>query len=315
MVDRRALRKCSGGTPRGFGWVSNSCYLDSVLWVLFGFSTPFVDSKLLFPTRADNVFVGVFRQAAHYFRCGVGDGTCSAFRRLFKEHYRAGFDAWPKFYSSRQQESQEFLQFILSLYGMSGQEDCGATSRQDFYYGVSSVPRAETPWQHVRVRNDRTQGLVWGIPYHALRDTPSKDRTLGALLAWEEKVWNVRTEHKRCAFNAIRTVHTLPRFADMLVFSIQRTHPARGTVSHFRVGIPDTITDKRGKVLSLFGVICHHGETTHSGHYTAAAYSTIHDQWYYYDDMNLPLQPVASWKDVPHVATHSVLVFYTKLPN
>ena len=198
---------------------------------------------------------------------------------------------------------------------MSGQAACGAVSREDFYYGVSSVPRAETPWRHVRTRDDRTQGLVWSIPYHALRDTPAKDRTLATLLQWEETVWNVRTEHKRCAFNAIRTVHSLRRFADMLVLSVQRTNPASGAVAHFRVGIPDTITDSRGKVLSLFGVICHHGKTTDAGHYTAIAYSTLDKQWHYYDDMNLPVQPVGSWKDVPHVATHCVLVFYTNLPN
>lgn len=309
-MNRRALRACSG--HYGFRWVRNSCYLDTVLWVLFGSSISFVDDKLLFPRRGGGggVFKDVFRDAAYYFRCGVGSDTCASFRRIFKEHYRSGFDHWPKFYSSRQQEAHEFLQFVLSLYGSHG-----AVSRQDFYYGVSSVPRVDTPWRHVRARNDKTQGLVWSIPYHVLRDTPSKDRTLETFLGWEETVWNVRTEHKRCAFNAIRTAHSLQRFADMLVFSVQRTNPTKGTVSRFRVGIPDTLTDKGGKVLSLFGVICHHGETTHSGHYTATAYSSSDRQWYYYDDTNLPVQPVSSWKDVPHIATHCVLIFYTRLPS
>lgn len=314
-MNRRALLGCSGGG--GFRWVGNSCYLDTVLWVLFGTANPFVDDKLLFPRRGGGggVFRNVFREAAYYFRCGVGPDTCAAFRRVFREHYRAGFDHWPKFYSSRQQEAQEFLQFVLSLYGMSGQAVCGAVSRQDFYYGVSTVPRAETPWQHVRARDDKTQGLVWSIPYQVLRDTPSKDRTLETFLGWEEKVWNVRAQHKRCVFNAIRTVHSLRQFADMLVFSIQRTNPANGSVSRFRVSIPDTITDRRNKTLSLLGVICHEGETTDSGHYTAVAYAMTDRQWHYYDDMNLPVQTVSDWKDVPRVATHCVLVFYTRLPN
>jgi hypothetical protein len=235
------------------------------------------------------------------------------FRNTFKKWHADRFRHWPRFHSPQQQEAQEFLQFLFSVYGMNGQEDCGAVSRQDFYYGVATVPRSETPWEFVRSNKDKKQGVLWNTPYQMLRDTPSKDRSLEKFLVREEKIWNTRTKHKKCSFNAIRTTHTLTGFADMLVFSLERAHPTTNSVYRFRVSIPDTLTDRRGKTLSLHGIICHDGDTPDSGHYTAIARSTQDHQWYYYDDTNLPLQKINDWRSVPRVLTHCVLIFYVRL--
>lgn len=336
LLSRHLLRRCTTNIM-GYQWVWNSCYLDTVLWVLFASPTPFVENKILFaqptPDKIHRIapcgrdrddlnekifleFQMQFRKTAYYFRCGGGKKDCSSFRKLYKKWYDQCPNLHPKFHSAEQQESQEFLQFILSLYGMNGQEKNGAVSKEEFYYGVSKVPRAETVWRFIYDRKDRTQSLVWNIPYNVLRNTPSQQRTLENFLTRHDDIWNINKEYKGCQFNAIRTVHSLVRFADLMVFSLERTNPIQQTVSHFRIQIPETITDQKGKQLSLFGIICHQGPSTESGHYTAFHYSTSNRQWYYYDDMNLPIQRVGTWEDmmsIRHVSTHSVLLFYTKL--
>lgn len=316
----------------GYKWVSNSCYLDTVLWVLFSSPPPFVRRKLLSlrqspidpcgldPDTNQKVFQefqAQFRDMVRYFREGVGRDTCLSFRKLYKKWYSECplLQKKIRFHSSEQQEAQEFLQFLLGLVGMNGQEKSGALSQETFYYGVSKVPRIDTVWKFIRERKDHTQSIVWNVPYDVLRKTTLAQRTLSHFLQRQEEVWNITTQYKKCDFNAIRTVHTLVRFADFLVISLERTHPLQQTISHFRVQVPPTLTDQRNKTLHLMGVICHHGKTANSGHYTAFAYSTLDNQWHHYDDMKLPLQTIGSWEDMKKqsiLSTHSVLMFYTK---
>lgn len=334
-VSRHLLKNCVSN-HMGYEWVGNSCYLDTVLWTLFSSPTPFIDKKILFvrpPTEKirscgsgrddwdEEIFLEFqmqFQKAAYYFRCGEGSKDCSSFRKLYKKWYERCPHLRTKirFHSSEQQEAQEFLQFILSLYGMNGKENHGAVSKEEFYYGVSKVPRTDTIWKFIRARKDKTQSLVWNVPYHVLRNTSSQQRTLENFSSRHDDIWNITKQYKGCNFNSIRTIHSLVKFADLMIFSLERTNPLQQTVSHFRIHIPETITDQKGKTLTLMGIICHQGESTNSGHYTAFHYSTTDKQWYYYDDMNPPLQKIGTWENmlsIRRVFTHCVLLFYTKL--
>lgn len=342
LLNKHLLRQCAT-TPTGYRWVSNSCYLDTVLWVLFSSPSSFVDNKILFSRppsdklhriatcgdgqndRNEKVFMEFqmcFRKIAYDLRCGGGSGSkdCSRFRHLYKKWHQmpacVHLHHKPLFYSGEQQEAHELLQFILSLYGMNGQESYGAVSKQDFYYGVSKTPRTETMWKFIYSRKDKTQSIVWNVSFYTLRNTPSLERTIQNFLQHQDEVWNVPKQHKGCYFNAVRTSHSLVQFADMLIFSLERVNPSQQTISHFRVHLDPKLTDTKGKTLYLTGIICHHGDSPDSGHYTAFHYSTKDKIWYYYDDMNLPLQKIGSWENmssIRHIATHCVLVFYTKL--
>lgn len=340
LLNKNLLRRCAT-KHLGYKWVRNSCYLDSVLWVLFSSPLSFIDNKILFPKLDiekihriascgeglndlnEKIFLEFqmgFRKTAYYFRCGVGHDDCSLFRNLYKKWHSLPqcviLHSKTRFHSPEQQEAQEFLQFILSLYGMNGQENYGAVSKQEIYYGVSKTPRTDTMWKFIYDRKDRKQSIVWNVSHQTLKNTASQQRTMTNFLQHQDEIWNLSRQHKNCSFNSMRTIHTLVRFADLLVFSLERTHPIQQTISHFRVRLEPTITDQNGKTLSLIGIICHHGNTTDSGHYTAFSYSTTDRQWYYYDDMDLPIQKVGSLEDVVsirHVATHCVLLFYTKL--
>jgi hypothetical protein len=261
-----------------------------------------------------------FRKAAYYFRCGIGPKDCSCFRRLYKKWFSltqcANFHSKAHFYSGEQQEAQELLQFILSLYGMNGQENYGAVSKQEFYYGVSKTPRLETVWKFIYDRKDKTQSIVWNVSFHTLRNMTSQERTMKNFLQNQDEIWNISKQYKNCHFNAVRTVHSLVQFADLLIVSLERVNPTQQTISHFRVHLNPTLTDKKGKTLHLTGIICHHGDSPDSGHYTAFHYSAIEQKSYYYDDMNLPIQKIGRWEDMKHIrhlSTHCVLIFYTKL--
>lgn len=328
LINKSSFRSCT--ERKGYEWTRNSCYLDTVLWVLFSSPMSFTSKMLFSPMphmisfcTTENMneemfleFQQAFRKIAYYFRCGVGDANCSGFRQLYRKWHSECPQLHTRFHSSEQQEAQEFLQFILSLYGMNGQERSGAVSQEEFYYGVSHIPRSDTTWKFIRRRKDKTQSIVWNIPYHTLRHTKSPQRTLQNFLSRQDEIWNVSTQYKNCEFNAIRTIHSLTKFANLLVISVERTHPVQQKVSHFRLHLSPTLTDTKGKTLTLFGIICHEGKTAHSGHYTAFHLSTKDHEWYYYDDMNLPIQKIGSWESllsIRHVSTHSVLFLYSYL--
>lgn len=340
LLDKKLLRQC---TPKhvGYEWTGNSCYIDSVLWVLFSSPFSFVDNKILFPPfHAEKIhriasckeglhdlnekifleFQMCFRKIAYYFRCGVGNQDCSMFRKLYKKWHQhpqcSTFHSKTPFHSTEQQEAQEFLQFILSLYGMNGQENYGAVSIQRFYYGVSKVPRIDTLWKYIYERKDKTQSLVWNVSYSTLRNTTSQQRSIKNFLQHQDEVWNITKKHKNCDFNAMKTIHQLVKFSNLLVISLERAHPIQETISHYRIRLNQTLTDEYGKKLWLTSIICHHGETATSGHYTAFNYSITDGQWYYYDDMNLPIQKIGSWEDmmtIRQIQSHCVLIFYRKL--
>lgn len=332
IITRHQLHNCNASLPpHGYTWTRNSCYLDTVLWVLF--SMPHADKKLLFSKwdkhriticSIDNddtnrqvfqEFQQEFRRAAYYFRCGHGGGSdCSSFRKLYKKWHEQCpmITKNSHFHSSEQHEAQEFLQFVLSLYGMNGQKNMGAVSMQEFYYGVSSVPRSKTSWRFIYDRRDKTQSIVWNISYQSLLNAGSmQERSLDKFLRHKDEIWNIERTHKHCLFNSIRTYHSLIQFADILVFSVERANPLTQNVAHFQINIPPTMTDSKQKTLTLTGIICHKGESAHSGHYIAYVYSRNNRQWYAYDDISvLPVRPIDK---LPRDAyTHCVLVFYYK---
>jgi len=345
VLNRKMMKKCAVSYPvahrQGFNWVRNSCYLDSVLWVLFSSPIPFIDNKILFsrpsPDRLHEIgschnglndlnerifleFQIQFRKVAAYFRCGIGQKDCSGFRKLFEKWYNdprcSRIRNKVRFHSGEQHEAQEFLQFILSLYGMNGQYRFGAVSEEKFHYGVSHTPRVETIWKYIYSRKDYRQSIVWNVPFQVLFHTPSQNRSISTFLTRHDEIWNINKKYKKCDFNCMKTFHTLIRFADFQVISLERSHPIKLNVCHYRVNIPPTLTDSQQKTLRLVGIICHHGEYTDSGHYTAYALSTINNNWYYYDDMNPPIQKIGGVENlqgIKHINSHGVLFFYAKI--
>jgi len=332
----RDLRTCD--SKRAFQWVENSCYMDTVLWVLFRCPNRFIDSKLLFSrppvqrlhrigTCAEGMndlnervfmeFQAIFRRIALFFRRGRGDGNCTVFRRLYGKWYNdqrcMRISAKIPFHQGDQNEAQEFLQFLLSLYGMNGLMSGGAVSIEKIYYGVSMLPRAQTYWTHIFDRKDRNQSLVWSISHDSLRSSVPGKRDLSDFLTSTNDTFHVDKTHKKCCFNAVRSVHRLTRFAPLVVLSLDRVNPLSQKVLRRRVSFPREMNDDQGNTVRLFGIICHDGAYSEQGHYTAFA-SYGEDEWWFYDDLRLPLERVGSFDDlcsIRSISSSAVLFFYS----
>jgi len=340
------MRSITHKTPcarrSAFRWMENSCYMDSVLWVLLNSFIPFVDRKLLsahpevetlheigmcgkdlndLNERIFMEFQTQLKTIAEFFRTGKGEvRDCRSFRQLYKrwhEHPRCHRMATKiAFHEPHQQEAHEFLQFLLALFGMNGLLSCGAVSSQTFHYGVSIVPRTQTHWEFIEKRSDRRQSLVWSVSFQALSHAPPTRRSISDFFSQTDEIWNLHRKHKKCNYNAIRTTHTLDRFADLLVVSIDRVHPQQGAVLHRRLGIDPFVVDRSGKRLDLVGIICHHGETHHAGHYTA--FGLCRDGWFFYDDLQLPIKKIGTLTalfSIRSIQSHGILYFYARVPQ
>jgi len=324
-----------------FSWRANSCYMDTIFWVLFHAPNRFIDLKILFSRPSVNrlhdiatcangeddlnerVFIefqAIFRQIALYFRRGEGNHRdCSIFRRLYKKWHNNDrchiLSSKIPFHLGDQNESQEFLQFILSLYGMNGVFSFGAVAQERIFYGVSRSPRALTHWNFIYDRRDRKQSLVWNIPYASLAHSEPNQRSLSDFLSHSQEVFNIEKEHKKCRYNSFRSVKTLVRFAPLLILSLERANPLSGKVLRRRVDIPYELTDEQQSRVRLSGIVCHDGEYANAGHYTAFA-DYGNNSWYYYDDLNLPLKYVGAWENVRtirSIASSAILFFYTSV--
>lgn len=318
-------------------WTGNSCYIDTVLWVLLNTKISFVDKKMLFSQIEPKILHAIgtcdkelndlnervfmefqteLKKIAQLFRTGKKDGTCTSFRRLYEKWYThpqcARFAKKSAFHETEQQEAQEFLQFILSLFGMNGILSHGAVSSQSFYYGISMVPRTTTVWKFINKRIDKKQSIIWSVPFQILSRAVPDKRSLSDFLVNSDDLWNISRTHGKCTYNSIRTVHSLDKFANLLIISVDRIHPATEMIIHRRLHIDPFLTDKRGKRLHLVGVICHKGDTFHAGHYTA--FALCQNEWFYYDDLNPPLKKVGTIENlfnIRHISSHGILFFYS----
>jgi uncharacterized UBP type Zn finger protein len=84
-------------------------------------------------------------------------------------------------------------------------------------------------------------------------------------------------------------------------------------IYHHRVNIPETLTDINGKTITLFGIICHKGESTDAGHYVAYARKFNSDVWFFYDDLDNALKEIGVFENMKkrrEISTHGVLYFY-----
>ena len=62
MINKRTLRRCS--SLYTYKWNRNSCYIDTVLWVLLASNVRFIENKMLFST--DSFFIGKMVNSAPF---------------------------------------------------------------------------------------------------------------------------------------------------------------------------------------------------------------------------------------------------------
>jgi hypothetical protein len=232
-------------------------------------------------------------------------------RDAFRRHRACGLlAAYPDFSGDKQQEALEFLQLVLSVFGLNGQKRAGAAVRYTKRYGVFTRSRKNVVWnENVSERTDNRASIVFEIPYRVLR----RARTVGSLRHTEHSYDLVGAKYRGCLVNCSEEVVALERFADLAVIVARREDPY-GAVTADRLKIPHELTDPHGKTLRLDAVVVRSGRRDLDGHYLCL--KRLGDgRWCYYDDLAPEIEFFHDWEELrrrrPEVHTHGILFFYT----
>jgi len=308
----------------GFSNQNNSCYLDSVLFCLFSDPHPLIQQQLLLsPQRNKTIqdFQKMFLQITLSFRQQHSFQTCQSFRSLLRVHKNDPLiKNWSDFHSDDQHEALEFLQFLFSLFGLNGEKKNGTIMQKKMRFGVFTPP-AKSP-QHIQwfpffTRTDNKSSLIYVIPYLQFK---KPHRKLEQMMVMQEESFDLtQASYKKCFVNASEEIQRLTHFTDFLVVAVQREDPRTMQVKHYKVEIPESLTDSTGKILYIDAVILHVGESVDSGHYVC--FKRCQDVWFYYNDFSRTVEEISSWEKVKKfkayqsskVATHGVLFFYNHI--
>lgn len=307
-------------------WENNSCYMDSILFALFATPDPFLEKITIYQRyskRMDGLCgedsQAVFDEFKKELMVMVRDmraslqskKICRTFRQLLEKHAECSLvEISPTFSDANQHEAFEFLQFLLSVFGV-GRRNVGARVMYRKRYGVT-VGKQRTAWKNWFGREDRLYSLVHRVPY----DEFKAHRSLGSYLKYTVRDFSLNLDQTKWngePVNSSEETIILQKFADSLILSVEREKRSTGVVDHEAVMIPPKLTDCDGKVVYLDAVIVHLGKSVNGGHYVC--FKKCGKEWVFMDDRRASLVVYKTWSDVlqsplANVRTHGVLYFY-----
>jgi uncharacterized UBP type Zn finger protein len=308
-------------------WEANSCYMDSVFFALFATPNPFLEKITIYQryTKTMDGLCGdqskeVFDEFKKELMVIIRDmrasmqskKVCRTFRAFLRKHEECSlWEISPTFSDSRQHEAFEFLQFLLSVFGI-GRRSVGAQVAYRKRYGVSTSPR-KTEWKEWFGREDKKYSLVHRVPY----DEFKTHRNLSSYLNYRVKDFSLnikQTSWNGEPVNSSEEHVILQKFADCLILSLERENPQTGVVDHEAVQVPQKLTDCDGKSVFLDAVILHLGKSVKSGHYVC--FKRCGKEWVLMDDTQKSLVVYKTWSEalqskLGNIRTHGVLYFYS----
>jgi len=311
---------------RVLAWEGNSCYMDSILFALFATPNPSLEKITLFQRylqsmdglcgdRSKEVY-DAFKKELMEIVLSMRSSmrslkACRGVRRFLRKYSTCSLmEISPNFSNSGQHEAFEFLQFILSVFGI-GRRQVGAKIVYRKRYGVV-LPARKTVWKEWFSREDKLYSLVHRVPYSEFK----AHRNLGSYLHYRIKDYSLNMQQtfwQGEAVNSFEEQVIVQKFANVLILSLEREDPSTGIVNHEGVQIPLTLTDCEGKTVHLDAIVVHLGTTDKNGHYVC--FKKCDKQWILMDDLQSSLQVYGSWSDaqkspLANVRTHGVLYFY-----
>lgn len=310
----------------GYPNTGNSCYMDTILFCLFSLPNDFIDKyffrsrKTYVPCKNQKVIVELKKELKQMRsnlitpKRTMGNFTCNKLKEIIGQ-CRAQcpiLQMYPNFSDSNQHSALEFLNFLLTIWGMNGRRSLGAVMRFSKRYGVSGKNKKHVRWYNWFMKIDKTASLVYYVPY----DTFKKFKNVDKYFNIQTKTFGLEnTKFKTCFVDTSEEIIKLSSFPDFFVIYVDRVNPLDGQMDHSRRNINLMITDEHGKKLHLNAVIMHMGKDSTSGHFVCIKRHPK-GYWLYYDDLSPEITLFKTYKQVKEwnrgmTQTHCVLLFYS----
>lgn len=281
---------------KGPEWTKNSCYIDSVLMVLFAVPCEEITTYLLkkdlatLPTnqqwsieplsnrqRVQETLV----EMTHAIRNGTID-TCSQLREALRH-----CDLPQPFHKGGTQDASEFLIYLFTLFQVDAAKMERVTKGADNKDG----PFATTS----KLIDGNTIPVIDILPPKKHHD---KVVPLSIFLTQES---NEELEDWKYAYRQEITTYT---DASFLIFNVRRLQEGN-RFSKFPIAAPNKIKLASGKVLHWQGVVCHNG----TNHYVC--FLKCNDEWYFFNDLKSTSLKLVTLDDVQEYSSeHGTLFFY-----
>jgi ubiquitin C-terminal hydrolase len=314
-----------------FGGLKNiggtSCFMDSVLFALFAIPNRFITKNILkknlqnTPKICDNSrdlrirksvqdFLNTLTIAIRKDKNIIG---CNKLRDQFKKCRIRGFE---NFGRNKQQESGEFLIYLLRLFGSENFATRKITTyatnsiaqkipkdklfkTSEFENRVSFVIKISS--FELRNREDRTDNRL----HYLLKDIDDSGELDENNLFYPENLPG-KDFRRKISISSILD-------APYLVFWVNRADPISQTVLRTKITPSQQITLPSGNVLKLNAIVVHRGAIS-SGHYIT--FFKCREQWYLYDDLNPRIKQFGTYNKMldkygKYVRSYGVLYFYT----
>lgn len=304
---------------KGFPNIGNSCYMDCVLFCLFAMPNEFIKKHILQSRKSyiecnDDInkdFQKEFKRIIDYFKMNSGAKveSCQSLKLLIQKYRKSCpiLTIYPNFSNSAQHEALEFLQFLITPFGLNGMKNVGNHLEFEKRYGVSSSKK-NIQWLEWFKRIDKKSSIIYFVDHD---DFVKPHKSIKRFINKKEIVHDLEgTKYKNCIVNTSEEQQHFIKYSDLFIVAVDRINPFTGDVLHSKIKIDKNITTS----LHLDAIIIHIGETKSSGHYVC--FKRCKNGWLFYDDLSSTIKIFKSWNEVLKfrkniVEKNGVLFFYT----
>jgi ubiquitin C-terminal hydrolase len=304
---------------KGFPNIGNSCYMDSVLFCLFATPNKFVEKHILQSRKCfiecneDNIIKDlqkIFKQIVNSFRFhSNGIESCQSLKQLIQKYRKVCpiLNIYPNFGNSLQHEALEFLQFLLTPFGLNGIKNVGSHLEFEKRYGIASSKK-NVQWLEWFKHVDKKSSIIYFVDHDNFK---KPNKSIKRFLSKKDTVFDLEgAKYKKCIVNCSQERQHFVKYPDLLIVAVDRINPFTGHIVHSNIKVDNYITPD----LRLDAVIIHIGESKSSGHYVC--FKKSKDGWLFYDDLASTIKIFKSWTDVKRfrknfVEKQGVLFFYT----
>lgn len=315
--------------------LSNTCYLDSVLFVLLAVQNKYIDKYILFKEFNDenisNIcgknlnlikkFQSELRKLTFEFRNAIlinDIPSCKNFINIYKSCINL---IYPNFSNKNiQRDAQEFMSFIIALFNFDS----------NFYSIIEEKKRFKKNKNSSRFTKvskvvSEHNLVTWQIPYFTFEDKNNIE--LSSLLKYsdsgaelEDPYFFDTDTHRTNPFYFYVSETKLRKLPPYLIFTIERVNKLNLQFNDNNI-IPESYI----KDLKLFGIIVQLGFSGASrlsqqkmseiggGHYIS--YVLCDKNWYEYDDLSPKIKKVGSYEKLlkkTNVCNRGVMYFYSR---